>query len=336
MNYEGESASRNSDTKFSRDGRNEESSRNTSRRSLCTKIERNSWDKTQAHLTNAGNHSVRLSYVPSQTNSDSNFSFHAEPRQTLATWHMEYVWTTGKPKSFSKNSSFYDTRWYRIGSSACWYKKGRSCIFHVKDTIWWCCGKYVQIENTRVWATQNCTWIVRDGDSSKDIDAQLSKIEDDGERKKRSETPIAKLWRTFRKNWNRSSGYESKGINLRWRRKRKMLPVERKRASVRTETTAVSSTRVMIAHQNRHRKPLHPLSHQWHEVKARREKEASEAKVTLAEFFDNRADTIWKVVVRDHLESSGILPNVNLSNWIGMQSRGQVSVAALQGWRTTK
>ena len=35
--------------------------------------------------------------------------------------------------------------------------------------------------------------IVRDGDSSKDTDAQLSQIKDDGEKKYRSETPIAKL-----------------------------------------------------------------------------------------------------------------------------------------------
>ena len=27
---------------------------------------------------------------------DSKFSFHAEPRQTLASWHMEYIWITGK------------------------------------------------------------------------------------------------------------------------------------------------------------------------------------------------------------------------------------------------
>ena len=46
-----------------------------------------------------------------------------------------------------------------------------------------------------------------------------------------------------------------------------------------------------------HRKPLHPLSHQWHEVEARREKEASEAEVRLADFFDTRADTMWKVLV---------------------------------------
>ena len=44
---------------------------------------------------------------------------------------------------------------------------------------------------------------------------------------------------------------------------------------------------------------------------ASRKKEASESEVRLAEFFDNRADTIWKVLVRDHLVSIGILPNVN-------------------------
>ena len=47
--------------------------------------------------------------------------------------YVEYVWTTGKrfwsifynwlvPKSLSKNPSFNDTRWYRVGSSASWYK----------------------------------------------------------------------------------------------------------------------------------------------------------------------------------------------------------------------
>ena len=85
----------------------------------------------------------------------------------------------------------------------------------------------------------------------------------------------------------------------------------KKKASVRRETSAVSGMRVTIVHQNRHWKPLHPLSRQWHEVEARREKEASEAEVRLAEYFDNRAGTIWKVLVRDHFVSIGILPNVN-------------------------
>ena len=39
------------------------------------------------------NHSGRLSYVSCN---DSKFSFHAEPRQTLATRHMEYIRISGK------------------------------------------------------------------------------------------------------------------------------------------------------------------------------------------------------------------------------------------------
>ena len=75
--------------------------------------------------------------------------------------------------------------------------------------------------------------------------------------------------------------------------------------------------------------PLEPLSHQHQEEEARQEKETSEVEVRLAEFFDNRADTIseaeaslvsptdsraktiWKVLVRDHFVSIRILPNVN-------------------------
>ena len=59
---------------------------------------------------------------------------------------------------------------------------GWNSIVHVKDTIWLCPGKSQKIEDTWVWATQNCIRIVRDGGSSKDIGAQLSTIEDDGEK----------------------------------------------------------------------------------------------------------------------------------------------------------
>ena len=45
-----------------------------------------------------------------------------------------------------------------------------------------------------------------------------------------------------------------------------MLPVERKKASVRKDTNAVSGMRVTIVHKNRHRKPPHLLSHPPHEV----------------------------------------------------------------------
>ena len=108
----------------------------------------------------------------------------------------------------------------------------------------------------------------------------------------------AKLWRQARQNWNRSSDQEPKGIKWRWRRKRYLLPVERKKASVRKETSAVSSMRVTIMHKNRHPKPPHFLSHPCHEFEVCRGKEVSQTRVTLAWFFDNRADTERKVLAR--------------------------------------
>ena len=85
----------------------------------------------------------------------------------------------------------------------------------------------------------------------------------------------------------------------------------KKKGSVRKETNAVSGMRVTIVRKNQNPEPPHLLSHRWHEVEARREKEASEAEGRLAEFFDNRVDTIWKVLAGDHLVIIGILPNLN-------------------------
>ena len=56
------------------------------------------------------------------------------------------------------------------------------------------------------------------------------------------------------------------------------------------ETNAVSSTTVMSV-QNRHQKPLHPLSHQHQEAEVRREKGTSEAGVRLRNSIDSRAET---------------------------------------------
>ena len=66
--------------------------------------------------------------------------------------------------------------------------------------------------------------------------------------------------------------------------------MESKKDSVREETSVVSGTTVMSV-QNRHRKPLHPLSHQHQEVEVRREKGASEAETSLGSPIDSRAKT---------------------------------------------
>ena len=145
----------------------------------------------------------------------------------------------------------------------------------------------------------------------KNIDAQSPKIEDNGEKEYRSEATITKFRRQKRENWVRSSGQESQGIKWRWRWKRYLLPVEKKKANVRRKTSAVSGMRGTIVHKNRHQMPPHFLSQQWHEVEVCRGKEVSRAKVILVSFLDNRVDTMWKVLARNRLVSIGILPNVN-------------------------
>ena len=65
--------------------------------------------------------------------------------------------------------------------------------------------------------------------------------------------------------------------------------MENKKSSVREETTAVSGTTV-ISVQNRHQKPLHPLTHQHQEVEVRRGKRTSEVGVHLGSSLDSCAD----------------------------------------------
>ena len=62
------------------------------------------------------------------------------------------------------------------------------------------------------------------------------------------------------------------------------------KGSVREETNAVSDTTLMIV-QNRHQKPLHPLSHQHKEVEVRRENGPSEVRVHLGSPIDSHTKT---------------------------------------------
>ena len=173
------------------------------------------------------------------------------------------------------------------------YEMGRSSTIHVKVSIRWYLGKSVQIVNTWVRATQKCFGFVRHGDSSEDIEAQLSKIEDFGEEVYGSEnfdyetlTPDMgglkqeQLSKIVRNEW-------------RWRRKRYLLPVERKRTSVRKETNAVSGMSVTIVHKNQNTMPPHLSSHPTREVEVCRRK-VSKATITIVQNADSRADTIFK------------------------------------------
>ena len=125
----------------------------------------------------------------------------------------------------------------------------------------------------------------------------LSQIEDDGEKKHRSQTEITKFWCQTHENWDRSSGQESYGNEWHGKRKKEFAIRRKQKGSVREETNAVSGMTVMNA-QNRHQKPLHPLSHQHQEVEVRREKGASEARVRLGRLIDSSAKTSWKVLAQ--------------------------------------
>ena len=72
---------------------------------------------------------------------------------------------------------------------------GRNSIIYDQDPTGWYLGKFVQIEKTWVWPTQNRIRILWHGNSSEDIKAWSSDVENDGEEKHRSETQILKLWR---------------------------------------------------------------------------------------------------------------------------------------------
>ena len=63
------------------------------------------------------------------------------------------------------------------------FKVGWNIIVHDENPTWWNLGRIVQIENTRVWETQDRIGIVRPGDSSKEVRTWLSQIESYGEKK---------------------------------------------------------------------------------------------------------------------------------------------------------
>ena len=118
----------------------------------------------------------------------------------------------------------------------------------------------------------------------------------------------------------KTSDYEilTPGMRVQWLRVagvKKVLDKEfaiigKQKGSVREETSVVSGTTEMSV-QNRHQKPLHPLSHQHKEVDVHRGKRTSEAGAHQGSSLDSRAEITWKVFAPHHLVTNGILLNVN-------------------------
>ena len=106
---------------------------------------------------------------------------------------------------------------------------GDDDVREIRDKMGWALLSKLKIPRDDVWESlhtlriresaqlKNRIGIERHGHATKDIDALLSEIENNGEKECRSENSITKLWRQARENWIGSSDKESKGINWRWR-----------------------------------------------------------------------------------------------------------------------
>ena len=140
---------------------------------------------------------------------------------------------------------------------------------------------------------QNSIRIVRHGNSSKDIDVQLSEVEDDGEQGHKSETSITKFSTPETTELKQEQWLRVAGDQVVLKKEKELASSGKQTVSVREETNAVSDTRVMIV-QNRHQKPLHPPSHQHQEVEVRLEKGASEAEAGLG----SPTDSLQKLLER--------------------------------------
>ena len=98
------------------------------------------------------------------------------------------------------------------------FEMGRNSIVHDENPAWWHLGKFVQIENTRVWKTRDRIGIVQHGDSSEKNWTWLSQIEDNGEKNYRAESTNQKFWSQKNGNYERNAVVKNQGTKQREQR----------------------------------------------------------------------------------------------------------------------
>ena len=162
------------------------------------------------------------------------------------------------------------------------------------------------IEDTWVWSTQNRVTLVRHGNSSEDIDARWSEVEDDGEMEHSSETSITKFRRRKRENWDRNIGYESQGIKWHWERKRIFFQRKAKGQCSRGDQCS-------FRHESHDREKPTQKAAPSSEPPTPRGRSASRKRSLRGrrqsgEPTDSLAKTSWKVLALSHFVTSGIRP----------------------------
>ena len=168
--------------------------------------------------------------------------------------------------------------------------------------------------------------------SSKDTDAQLSKVEDDGEEIRNFDYEILTPgMRELRQGqWFRRglSGIETgKGVNYQWKAKGQCS----------------RGDQCSFQHDGYERakptpkKTLHLLNHQHQQVEVRGEEGASVEGVRLGSPTDSRATTSWKVLALNYFVNVDILLNVGFHKTESVcKTMQRVLVSALEGWGTAK
>ena len=165
-------------------------------------------------------------------------------------------------------------------------------IVYDENPAWWHFGRIVQIQNKRVWKTQDRIGIVRPGDSSKEVWTWLSQIENYGEEKYRARNSKWELWGQKRKFWEERRGQESGNKTACTKNSWRLFWVGNQRLCAEGHI-AVSATIWISVGKVHHQIRLRILSCS-RVSENHREPEVSEVKVRVVECRDGLARISWK------------------------------------------
>ena len=168
-------------------------------------------------------------------------------------------------------------------------RNGMKFYYQWRKSTWWHFGRIVQINNTRVWETQDCIGIVWPEDSSEESRTWLSQIENNGEKKYRARYTNQEFWRQKWKFWMKETPWSRiQGQNSVYKEFLETVGNGSPTGSVLEETITVSATILIIVEKCHSRIRLRFLSCSWRREKPR------EPKVPVVECFDGFARNFLK------------------------------------------
>ena len=198
-------------------------------------------------------------------------------------------------------------------SSKWWYsgirfKMGRNFIINDEHLIWWHLGVFVQIQNTRVWETQDRIGIVWPGDSPEEVRTWLSQIESYGEEKYRARFTKQELLGPEMQILKGTPWSRNREQNIVNKELKEIVGIGKPTGSVLKETIAVSVT-ISISVLNRYSRTRLLILSCSRMKRKRREPEVLEERVPVVESLDGPARITSKELAPIHSVQNGILQN---------------------------